>query len=73
MNYQKTIKNLLPVVFILWGCFAFPQDTLMLKQAIEIALENNYSIQIIKNKAAIEENKVTRRNAGMLPQIDVIE
>jgi outer membrane protein TolC len=47
------------------------QDTLTLFQAIEIGLENNYSIRIQKNELGIAENNNTIGNAGMLPSVDL--
>ncbi len=40
-----------------------------LKDAVEIALKNNFNIRLSKNNIAITQNNVTRGNAGMLPQI----
>jgi outer membrane protein TolC len=46
------------------------QDTLLtLKDAIEIALKNNYHIQIAKNNSAVAQNNVTPGAAGMLPSV----
>jgi outer membrane protein len=42
---------------------------LTLKDAIEIALQNNYDIRISKNTAAIAQNEVTLGNAGILPSV----
>ncbi|WP_295647996.1 TolC family protein [uncultured Mucilaginibacter sp.] len=43
--------------------------TLSLKDAVDIALKNNYDIRLTKNTTAIAANNVTRGNAGQLPQI----
>lgn len=42
---------------------------LSLKDAVEIALKNNFNIRLSKNTAAIAQNNVTPGNAGMLPQV----
>ncbi|MGZ3763607.1 MAG: TolC family protein [Mucilaginibacter sp.] len=42
---------------------------LTLKDAIEIALKNNYHIQLAKNNSTIAQNNVTPGNAGMLPSV----
>ncbi|MEZ7497964.1 TolC family protein [Flavobacterium sp. Arc3] len=43
------------------------QELLTLKDAVQIALENNYEIKIAKNDLKIDESNVTAGNAGMLP------
>lgn len=67
--YIKYISSLL-----LFLCFSSikAQDTLSLQNAINIALENNYSIIIAKNDAQIATNNNTLGNAGMLPQIAAV-
>lgn len=64
------------------GCFVFclmafttsvnaQADTVLtLKDAVEIALKNNYHILLSKNNAAIAQNNVTPGNAGFLPQVN---
>jgi outer membrane protein TolC len=47
-------------------------DTLTLKNAVETALMNNYSIRIAKKSNQIAGNNVIPGNAGMLPKIDVV-
>jgi outer membrane protein TolC len=46
------------------------QDTVSLKRCIEIGLENNYSIRIVRNEQAISNNNATPGNAGYLPTAD---
>lgn len=48
------------------------KEQLTLNQAIEIALENNYSIEIIRKSSEIATNNLSRGNAGMLPRIDAV-
>lgn len=43
------------------------QQLLTLKDAVQIALENNYEIKIAKNDLKIDESNVSAGNAGMLP------
>jgi outer membrane protein len=43
---------------------------LTLKEAVEIALKNNYNIKLSQNNAVIAENNVTLGNAGFLPQVN---
>lgn len=42
---------------------------LTIKDAVEIALKNNYNIKLSQNNAAIAKNNVTPGNAGMLPNV----
>ncbi|MDT3403236.1 TolC family protein [Mucilaginibacter terrae] len=42
---------------------------LTLKEALEVALQNNYDIKLSKNSTAIAKNNVTIGNAGMLPSV----
>jgi outer membrane protein len=49
----------------------FPQQKLTLKEAINIALKNNYDILLAKNDATISGNNYSLGNAGFLPRIDV--
>ncbi|GAB3923164.1 TolC family protein [Mucilaginibacter myungsuensis] len=42
---------------------------LTLKEAVEIALKNNYNIRLAQNNNTIAKNNVTIGNAGMLPQV----
>lgn len=45
------------------------QELLTVKQAIEIALQNNYEIKLAKNEVQIAQTNITRGNAGMLPTV----
>jgi len=47
------------------------QDTLKLKDAIVLALKNNYSISLAENTARISDINNSAGNAGMLPKLDV--
>lgn len=42
---------------------------LTLKEALEVALQNNYDIKLSKNTSTIAKNNVTIGNAGMLPTV----
>ncbi len=55
---------------LMWVCVAVQaQDSLSLPQAIELALQNNYSIKIVRNQQKMAENDHTLGNAGFLPQV----
>lgn len=45
------------------------QELLTVKEAVELALENNYDIRLSKNDLLIAEENVTYGNAGMLPSV----
>ena len=47
------------------------QQKLTLKEAISVALENNYDIRLAKSDAAISENNYSVGNAGFLPSLNV--
>ncbi len=49
--------------------FAQDTDTLRINEAIQIALENNYSIRIARNNAEIASNNNSLGNAGFLPTV----
>lgn len=66
---KKYICGLLATLSI---CFVstsmvYGQEKLSLKEAISIALQNNYDIKLIKNEIEIAKNNANLGNAGMLP------
>jgi outer membrane protein TolC len=50
---------------------AAAQEVYSLRRCIEIALERNYSIRIVRNEQQVSQNNVTLAAAGILPSIDV--
>ncbi|MDZ4698700.1 MAG: TolC family protein [Rhodothermales bacterium] len=63
------MKQLLLMV-VLGLVLALParaQDVLTLREAIDLALEKNYAIQIVQNDIAIASNNYSLGNAGFLP------
>ncbi len=48
----------------------FPQENLSLEEAVKIALQNNYSINIARNEKEISNNNLSLGNAGFLPSLD---
>lgn len=68
MNIRTTVG----LIFCCLACIAASaQDTarLTLKDAVEIALKNNYNIKLSQNNTTIAGNNVTLGNAGFLPQV----
>ncbi|MDR1170687.1 MAG: TolC family protein [Prevotellaceae bacterium] len=68
---MKLIKTVF-VIFIY--CVSFTalhtQDIASLGECLKIALENNYSLQIVKNEGEIAANDYTKGNAGLLPTVE---
>ncbi|MFQ6609464.1 MAG: TolC family protein, partial [Fidelibacterota bacterium] len=66
LNFNcKTIYKIIPLVVSV----TFAQPELTLKQAISIALKQNYSIRIAENNYLITENNAHPGNAGLFPQL----
>jgi outer membrane protein TolC len=60
------------IAALLLSCGNFyAQQKLTLKEAINIALENNYDIRIARTDAEISGNNYTVGNAGFLPNLNV--
>jgi outer membrane protein TolC len=68
---MKLIK-ITSVTFVYFICFSalHAQNTVSLGECLEIALKNNYSLQIAKNENEIASNNYTKGNAGLLPAVD---
>lgn len=59
----------LTLSLILFCLFSFAQEILTAQQAIALALENNYDIQISNQQLAIAKNNTNFRNTGLLPSL----
>lgn len=70
MNNKKQIIFTIIIILIFSYSKAPALDTLSLPQAIEKALERNYSIRIAKIEVDAAENNVSPGVAGMIPTID---
>ncbi len=66
---MKFFQSIL-ILFLIFISESFSQQLLSLQDAVRIALENNYSINIAKNKSIIAENDANIGNAGFLPILD---
>ncbi|MCJ0741429.1 TolC family protein [Pedobacter montanisoli] len=64
---NKQIIFLVSLIFILMQQKLFAQNVLSLKDAIQITLQNNYDIKLVKNDLEISKNNATLGNSGMLP------
>lgn len=63
------IRLYISVGLILASVSGWAQELLTVKEAVELALENNYDIRLSKNDLLIAEENVTYGNAGMLPSV----
>lgn len=73
MKHLKKMKRLILYnffsLFLMQGLSA--QPLLTLEEAIDIALDKNYGIQISKNNLEVAANNATKGNAGYWPTIDL--
>ena len=67
---RKTL-SIFCLVFVFASGSISAQQKLTLKEAISVALENNYDIRLAKSDAAISENNYSVGNAGFLPNLNV--
>jgi outer membrane protein TolC len=66
------MKKILSILFCFISFLGLhSQDVLDLKKCIELGLERNFDIRIIRNEEQITDNNATIGNAGYLPQIDL--
>ena len=47
------------------------QKVLSLKECLEVGLQQNYDIRIVRNDERISSNNATAANAGMLPSLEL--
>ena len=66
---KKMLKRLL--IFILFPFAINAQEVYTLKRCLEIGLENNYDIRMIRNNQQIADNNATVGNAGYLPSVNL--
>ena len=60
------------IVFIVqFPVFISAQEVYDLKRVLEIGLDRNFDIRIIRNEQQISDNNLTLGNAGFLPSLDV--
>ncbi|SDB58784.1 Outer membrane protein TolC [Flavobacteriaceae bacterium MAR_2010_188] len=74
MMLKKLLKvfNFLILMFFAVIATAQDIDLLTVEEAVAIALENNYQIQIAKNQLEISELSISPGFAGMLPSINAV-
>lgn len=69
MKFSKIVCLLFLCTFTALSSHAQNAPMLTLKDAVEIALKNNYNIKLAQNNNTIAKNNVTPGAAGMLPQV----
>jgi outer membrane protein TolC len=67
MKFSKILCLLFLCTTLCYNSRAQDAPMLTLREAVEIALKNNYNIQLAQNNKTIAQNNVTPGNAGMLP------
>lgn len=65
------MKRLWIIVWVLMKTVTYGQSSLSVSQAQQIALENNYQVQIARNDALAARYNNTAGNAGALPTVDL--
>jgi outer membrane protein TolC len=71
MRNRSIKESLLIAVFSLAVLYMPAQDILTLRRALEVGLQNNYSIIVQQNYANIAGNNNTIGNAGFLPTLNL--
>ncbi|WP_036824429.1 TolC family protein [Polaribacter sp. Hel1_85] len=64
---MKIIKNIVFIVVLLSTLQGFSQEILTKKEALEIALENNFGVKIANNNLEVAKNNTSIYNTGFLP------
>ncbi|MBQ5899577.1 MAG: TolC family protein [Alistipes sp.] len=67
---MKYIYSLLLTLCVMSAATA-QQKVISLKECLEIGLQQNYDILIVRNDERISSNNATAANAGMLPTLDL--
>ncbi|MGL2994490.1 TolC family protein [Flavobacterium sp. TSSA_36] len=62
-------KNIIAFLVLLASVLGNAQEVLTIKDAVSIALENNFEIKIANNNLNIDKVNVSEGNAGMLPSV----
>lgn len=64
-------RYLLLLLFVMPGAVIEAQEVLTLKRCLEIGLQQNYDIRLVRNEQEISDNNVSIGNAGYLPTLDL--
>ena len=69
MRMMICIKKILILILILTSIQVVAQDILTKKEALKIALENNYGVKIANNNVEVAKNNSSIYNSGYLPTV----
>nr|HMU05499.1 TolC family protein [Saprospiraceae bacterium] len=69
--YIRSLKILIIFGWSFWLSTSNAQEALNLKDAISIALQNNYNVRIARNATEINAANNTYGNAGFLPNLSL--
>ena len=72
MKYKLIQHTLATLFFFGTASYSYSQDVLTVEDAVKIALENNFEIQIATNNSKIDATNVSLANAGILPNVDAV-
>jgi outer membrane protein, adhesin transport system len=67
--HKTMIRYTLLTLFLLALNNAFTQEVCDLKFCIQMGLENNFNLRVVRNNETISVNNYTPGNAGMLPEV----
>ena len=66
---MKLFRSILPLFLLAAVIPMQAQEVYTLQRVLEVGLEQNYDIRIVRNEQQIAENNVTWGNAGLLPTL----
>lgn len=69
--YIRSLKILMLLGLSFWSSISNGQEALSLKDAVSIALQNNYNVRIARNATEINAANNTLGNAGFLPNLSL--
>ncbi len=69
--YIRSLKITMLIGFSFWSSISNGQEALNLKDAISIALQNNYNVRIARNATEVNTANNTLGNAGFLPNLSL--
>lgn len=72
MKFKFAQYTLAILLFLGTTNHVFSQEILTVEDAVKIALENNFDVQIASNNAKIDATNVSLANAGILPNLDAV-
>ena len=64
-------KLFLPIFLLIMSSLAGEETVLSLRECIQLGLEKNYALRIVRNQEEISKNNLTLGNAGFLPTLDL--